>query len=412
MELVGPPARSQASMLTPAHPHDLRLRAHATERLRASSPIRYAVAILSVAVAMLVRWLLDPLLGDSQPLSLLFGAIALTVWFGGYKPAIFATVLGYVAADYLFTEPRGEIAIHTAQQLIGFITYLLSSGIVIAFGEALARMEARSRRYVLELECKGRELERAQAQKDEFLATLAHELRTPLSAVRNAVLLLRRKFPMQARAVDACGIIDRQTTHVIRLVDDLLDVSRIAAGRLDLHKSRIDLNSALTLAVETVHPSIVQARHRLHFVTADPPLHVHGDFARVTQVFINLLNNAIRYTPANGRIEVTIERHADEAVIVVRDSGIGIPRHMLGRIFNLFERSDLALKHSNQGLGIGLALVRRIIELHDGTVEARSNGPGTGSEFIVCLRLAEADLAPECTATTPSNTPRTGKPYG
>lgn len=378
-------------MLTPSDARRLGPRMPAFDDLSGSTLVRYTVAVLCVATAASVRWLLDGVLGDHQSYSLLFGAIALTVWFGGYRPAIFATVLGYLTADYLFTEPRGEIAVRTAQQLIGLITYLVSCGIVIAFGEALARTEARSRRYALALEAKSRDLEHAHTQKDEFLATLAHELRTPLSAIRNSVLLLRRKFPMHDSTREACGIIDRQTTHVIRLVDDLLDVSRIAAGQIELNRSTINLHSALALAVETVRPSILRAQQQLHFAGADASLQVHGDFARLAQVFINLLNNAARYTPRDGRIEISLHRCDSNAVVAVRDNGIGIQKHMLARIFNLFERSELALKHNAQGLGIGLSLVRRIVDLHGGTVEAHSDGPGKGSEFIVCLPLVEVE---------------------
>jgi signal transduction histidine kinase len=341
-------------------------------------------------MALLVRWMLDPLLGDLQPLSLLFGAVALSVWLGGYKPALVAMVLGYLCADYLFTEPRGEIAIYTTQQLISLITYLMSSLIVIVFGEALRRTTARVRRYACQLEHHKLDLERADEAKDQFLATVAHELRNPLAAVSNVVQVLNRRAATQPQIMEACRILQRQTAHVTRLVDDLLDISRVRSGKLHLEKEALRLCEAVRVAVDSIAPSATAAGHLLQVEESDSPLMVYGDFSRLTQVFSNLLSNAVRYTSQRGLIRVTLRREGSHAVVVVSDSGIGIPHHMLERIFDMFEQTDAAVAQNRSGLGIGLALVRRLLAMHDGEVVASSAGQNQGSEFTVRLPLLDA----------------------
>jgi signal transduction histidine kinase len=356
--------------------------------------LHHLAAISFTLAALLIRWLLDPVLGDLQPLSLLFGAVALSVWIGGYKPALTATMLGYLGADHLFTEPRGVIAIETAQQLISLITYLLSSAIIIAFGEALRRSSAQSARYAQQLEQHKIELEDAHQAKDEFLATLAHELRNPLAAVTNIAQVLTLRAATYPSIGEACKILDRQTAHVTRLVDDLLDISRIRSGRVHLSKERLQIREIIAVAVDAIRPAAQAAGHSLEVVEEDEQLTVYGDFARLTQVVSNLLSNAVRYTPPAGSIRVTLRRERGTAVITVQDTGIGIPPHMLENIFNMFEQADTAMGQSRSGLGIGLALVRKLLALHDAEVKAFSEGVGMGSKFTVRLPLLEAPDVP------------------
>jgi signal transduction histidine kinase len=363
--------------------------------------LHHLAAISFTLAALLIRWLLDPVLGDLQPLSLLFGAVALSVWIGGYKPAVTATMLGYFGADYLFTDPRGVIAIETAQQLISLITYLLSSAIIIAFGEALRRSSAQSVRYAQQLEQHKIELEDAHKAKDEFLATLAHELRNPLAAVTNIAQVLTLRAAKYPSIGEACKILDRQTAHVTRLVDDLLDISRIRSGRVHLSKETLRIREIVAVAVDAIRPAAQVAGHSLEVLEEDEQLVVYGDFARLTQVVSNLLSNAVRYTPPAGSIRVTLRREPGTAVITVQDTGIGIPPHMLENIFNMFEQADTAVGRSRSGLGIGLALVRKLLALHDGDVKASSMGAGMGSEFTVRLPLLEApDVCKREKATT------------
>jgi two-component system CheB/CheR fusion protein len=227
----------------------------------------------------------------------------------------------------------------------------------------------------------------AERRKDEFLATLAHELRNPLAPISNALHLLKTFEGDRATRARAYEIMERQLGHMVRLVDDLLDVSRITRGALQLRMDRVDLASIVGSAVETSLPIAQQRRHDL-VVDAILPLHVQGDAVRLAQTFANLINNACKFTPEGGRIRVTAEGTADEAVIKVMDNGIGIDAAHLDSIFDMFSQVDHAMTRSQAGLGIGLALARRIVELHGGTISAGSDGLGKGATFSIRLPLA------------------------
>ena len=225
----------------------------------------------------------------------------------------------------------------------------------------------------------------ADRRKDEFLATLAHELRNPLAPIRNAVALLRSPRASEEDKGQARLIIDRQVTHMVRLIDDLLDVSRIATGKLPLHRARLQLSDVLEMAIATARPHIDHARHRLTVSMPDESITIDGDESRLAQVFANLLHNACKYTEPGGDISLKVIVQQEEVAISVRDNGIGIPPEFLPRLFEKFSQVAPALDRSQGGLGLGLALVRGIVRRHDGHVEARSDGPGRGSEFVVML---------------------------
>jgi PAS domain S-box-containing protein len=222
-------------------------------------------------------------------------------------------------------------------------------------------------------------------RKDEFLATLAHELRNPLAPIRNSLQFLRLAGNDQAAAEHAAGIIDRQVNHLVRLVDDLLEVSRITRGKIELRKELVDLASIIGSAVETSRPLIEAARHRLDVSLPSEPVMIEADAVRVSQVISNLLNNAAKYTEAGGEIWLSARAEPNEVVISVRDTGVGIPPEMLPHVFEMFTQVDGSLSRSQGGLGIGLTLSRSLVELHGGSVVARSAGVGRGSEFIVRL---------------------------
>jgi PAS domain S-box-containing protein len=228
-------------------------------------------------------------------------------------------------------------------------------------------------------------LREADRRKDEFLATLAHELRNPLAPMRNALQVMQLAGGEPAVVGPAREMIERQMRHLVRLVDDLLDVSRITRGKMELRTQRIDLAAVVHTAVETSRPLIDAARHELSLSLPPFPIFVNGDPVRLAQVFSNLLNNAAKYTEAGGSITLTVERHGSDAVVSVRDNGLGIPAEMLGKVFELFTQIDGTLERSQGGLGIGLTLVRRLVEMHGGRVDARSEGQGHGSEFVVRL---------------------------
>ncbi|HEY1376487.1 MAG TPA: PAS domain S-box protein [Gemmataceae bacterium] len=235
-------------------------------------------------------------------------------------------------------------------------------------------------------------LKDADRRKDEFLATLAHELRNPLAPMRNALQVIQLAGGDVAAVGQAREMMERQMRHMVRLVDDLLDVSRITRGKLELRKQRVDLAAVVRTAVETSRPLVEAAGHHLTITLPPQPVFVDGDPVRLAQVFANLLNNAAKYTDRGGSIRLTAERQGSDAVVSVRDSGLGIPREMLGKVFELFTQVDSTLEKAQGGLGIGLTLVRRLAEMHGGSVEAHSEGLGKGSEFTV--RLPALFVAP------------------
>jgi signal transduction histidine kinase len=241
------------------------------------------------------------------------------------------------------------------------------------------------------------ELRDANRRKDEFLATLAHELRNPLAPVRNAVQLLRLNGVATPELQWSAEVIDRQVQAMSRLIDDLMDVSRINQGKIELRQDWFTAEEVLRDAVECSRPLIDECGHQLVLSLPEEQLSLHADRTRLTQAFMNLLNNAAKYMDRGGRIEVEARQSGRELVVTVKDSGIGIPADRLQSVFELFSQVETALSRSRGGLGIGLSLTQRLVGMHGGTVVARSGGPGLGSEFEVRLPLADqpsAGLAP------------------
>lgn len=235
------------------------------------------------------------------------------------------------------------------------------------------------------------ELRQADRRKDEFLATLAHELRNPLAPLRNGLSILKLIGNGNPQVTgQTLAMMDRQLAQMVRLIDDLLDVSRITRGRMELRKERVELAAVLHNAAESTRPLIESLGHEITVTLPAQPLFLKADSTRLAQLFSNLLNNAAKYTERGGRIWLTAERQGDEAVVRVRDTGIGIPREKLLDIFEMFEQVDPSLDRSRGGLGIGLTLVKRLVELHGGRVEAHSDGLGQGTELVVCLPLLAA----------------------
>jgi signal transduction histidine kinase len=231
------------------------------------------------------------------------------------------------------------------------------------------------------------EVREADRRKDEFLAILGHELRNPLAPISNALHVLKLPAASGRVVEQAREMMERQVQHMVRLVDDLLDVSRIVRGKVELRKEPVELSTVVARAIETSQPLVEAEGHELTVALPPEPLRVSGDLVRLAQVVGNLLNNAARYTERGGRIRVECERVADRAVLRVRDTGVGIAPEALPRIWDMFVQAERRTKGSHGGMGIGLALVKGLVDLHGGTVEARSEGPGKGSEFAVTLPL-------------------------
>lgn len=227
-------------------------------------------------------------------------------------------------------------------------------------------------------------------RKDEFLATLAHELRNPLASIQNGLELMKLVPAAPPTLERARNIVERQLSHLVRLIDDLLDVSRITSGKLELKKQKIALNAIIDSALEASRPHIEACGHVLDVALCGASLYADADLIRMAQVVSNLLNNAAKYTPPGGHISLAVEQEDGFAIIRVTDNGIGIERHMLGKVFEMFGQVEDARAWRKGGMGIGLSLARRLVEMHGGTLIAESPGPGAGSTFIVRLPLCDA----------------------
>jgi PAS domain S-box-containing protein len=468
---------------------------------------RYAIALAAAVVAVGLRRLLDPVLEDRYPYALPFLAVLVTARYGGFGPALAATVVGAVAAVWFLLPPHGRFAFTTTADQFGLILYLgVGAGIAVLGGAMrVARLRAEATaaglreseqllrlvidtvpHYIFAKDRDGRFLfvnrfmaeqngfaspdamiglseadsapDKAQAEaflkadrevidsgkpahipeevvtdvagrirvvqtvkipftfpspprpavlgvavditervraeealkeadrrKDEFLATLAHELRNPLAPIRNALEILKLAEGNARLAAEARGTMDRQVGHMVRLIDDLLDVSRISRGKLRLQAKRIELADVIRSAVEVSRPPIEAAGLSLTVELPPGPVLLDADPTRLAQVFTNLLNNAAKFTDAGGQVSLTAEPLGGEVVVRVRDTGIGIAATDLPRVFDPFTQADRGLARVHGGLGIGLTLVKRLTEMHGGTVSAHSAGPGTGSEFVIRL---------------------------
>ena len=518
----------------------LGLRRRPRRRDRLPSAVSGLLAVLATAAAVAVRWLLDGWLHGQLPLVTLFAAVAAAVWFGGYRPALLVVVLGYLACDYLFIEPRGVFGLNDAPTLIGLLAHLFSCALIIGFGEATRAAHRRAKDQqeslrttlasigdaVITTNAEGRieylnakrldtarilasivessddaiiskslegiiqswntaaewlfgysaeravgqhisliipaerageenaimeqlrsgrrvdhfetvrkrsdgqlvdvsltispifddagtfvgaskiarniteqkEAERriyglmralteADQRKDQFLATLAHELRGPLSPIRNSLEILKRAGGNGRLLEDSRSVVDRQLSQMERLIDDLLDISRITRNALELRKQRVELASVLYQAVEVCRSLADAAKVEIAVSLPSESIHLNGDPVRLSQVFSNLLNNSCKFTESGGCIWLTAKREVSEVVVSVKDNGIGIPSDMLTSIFETFTQVDQTLQRAHGGLGIGLSLVKQLVEMHDGTVEAFSDGPGLGCEFVVRLPI-------------------------
>jgi signal transduction histidine kinase/ActR/RegA family two-component response regulator len=368
-----------------------------TRRLRAAWPA-YAIALLAAGIALVLRWGYGPVVPNHLPLLTMYAAVAFAAWYGGYGPGLLAATLGVVAAHFVGSEAGS--ARSTAGQLDmlpDLIVYaggcLLLIGLGAGLRTALDRAADRQRlleQEILERQRVEQKLREADRRKDEFLATLAHELRNPLHPIRTAAALLR-DAAVTAPALHTAGeVIDRQVRQLSRLLDDLLDVARITQNNLALRSETLELGAIVDRALETARSLIEGRRHELTVSRPGVPVYVRGDGTRLEQVLFNLLDNAAKYTPDGGHLFLIVEAQDAYVNVTVRDGGIGIAPAFLPHVFEMFSRADNALERSSGGLGIGLALVRRLTELHGGTVEARSAGSGAGSEFIVRLPTVPA----------------------
>ncbi|WP_020651647.1 hybrid sensor histidine kinase/response regulator [Massilia niastensis] len=260
-----------------------------------------------------------------------------------------------------------------------------SRRVALLFSDITARKQADDT-----LRRQASDLSEADRRKTEFLATLAHELRNPLAPIRSGLSVMRLGGDSAAAITKVREMMERQVGHMVHLIDDLLDIARISGDKLELKRTRADLNHVLASAIETSLPMIEASHHELSVDAPQEPFMAEVDVTRIAQVVANLLNNAAKYTPAGGNIRLAMRRDGQHALISVTDTGVGIPEEALGSVFEMFSQIDRHLDRSQGGLGIGLSLVRRLVEMHGGSVTARSAGIGAGSTFTVCLPLAQA----------------------
>jgi len=311
---------------------------------------------------------------------------------------------GGAGGPVIILTGKGQQEIALEALRLGASDYLEKAGLSPPLLERSILYAVRQRSYEAELERAVRErteslagaleaLRQADRRKDEFLATLAHELRNPLAPIRNALEIMRLAAGNTEAVERARAMMDRQVTQMVRLIDDLLDVSRITTGKLRLTPEVILLETVVTTAVEISGPVLERAGLKFTVRLPPKPVKLHADRVRLAQVFSNLLNNAAKYTEAGGSVSLTADLEDQAVVVRVRDTGVGIPPEVVPQVFELFTQVDRTLNRSQGGLGIGLALVRRLVELHGGSVSVASEGIGKGAEFTVRLPVAGSPKA-------------------
>jgi signal transduction histidine kinase/CheY-like chemotaxis protein len=365
--------------------------------LRRSSPRGYVIALIGAGLLLLIDQTVDSFEVRNFLLAVnFFLTVVLASAVGGWKPGMVATVLAMAVHVYAFVEPRYDLKLPPQREVLRILAYCIAGGAVSFLSEALQRAWDRVRE-------RQQELELANQRKNEFLATLAHELRNPLAPLRNGVQVLRLAGGDPAVAEDCLAMMERQLAHTARLVDDLLDVSRISRGRIELRKQHLELREVIEHAVETSRSVIEAAGHQLTIDVPLTPIVVDGDVTRLAQVVSNMLNNAAKYTDCGGSIRLSVKQEGREAVIRVRDNGIGIPASMLPHVFEMFAQIDRSAPRTQGGLGIGLSLAKVLVELHGGEITVHSDGPGRGAEFTIRLPVV-ADEQP-CVSDAASELP-------
>jgi signal transduction histidine kinase/CheY-like chemotaxis protein len=373
--------------------------------------VAYGIAALAVAAAAALQLPLVPLVGDSNPFTLFYPAVMLAGWIGGLGPGLFAAVFSTLATWYLFIPPAFSFRLERKSDYVQLFLFLLAGLVITWLNEArhrgLRRLAAarqtereqqesarrgeleRERLLVMAEEAR-HEAEAASRSKDEFLASVSHELRTPLNAMMGWAQLLQMTRGDEQKLDRGLEIIVRNAKVQTQLIDDLLDISRIISGKMRLDVRRVDLIEIIDGALEAVRPALEAKQIRLQRLLDPLASPVAGDADRLQQVVWNLLANAVKFTPREGRIEVRLERVDSQVEILVADTGSGIAPDFLPHVFDRFRQYDGSITRTQGGLGLGLAIVRHLVELHGGTVRVESPGLGQGATFTVTLPVAIA----------------------
>jgi signal transduction histidine kinase/ActR/RegA family two-component response regulator len=373
----------------------------------------YGVAVLAVAAAAALRVPLLPVLGDSNPFTLFYPAVMLAGWVGGVGPGLLATVLSTLAAWYFFIPPAFSFRLARGSDYVQLFLYFLVGLVITWLNEtrhrglrriaAAHRTERQQResarcgererdRLLAMAEAARRDAETASRSKDEFLASVSHELRTPLNAMMGWAQLLQLTRGDEQKLDRGLAIIVRNAKLQAQLIDDLLDISRIISGKMRLDVRQVDLIDVIDGALEAVRPAVEAKQIRLQRLLDPLAAPVAGDADRLRQVVWNLLANAVKFTPRDGRIEVRLERVNSHVEILVADTGAGIAPEFLPHVFDRFRQYDGSITRQQGGLGLGLSIVRHLVELHGGAVRVKSPGLGQGATFAVTLPVAIAQI--------------------
>jgi two-component system, sensor histidine kinase len=351
---------------------------------------RYGFAILLTMLATLGRIGMGNALEERVPFGHYFLSVLLTAWIVGTGPAIVALLGGILAAAHWIIPPDNSLWVEEAADQMALIVYAGVSAVAILLFDRTAKEAVLLQQRADENEELSKRLREADTQKDQFLALLAHELRNPLAPIRSGLSVIEREKSLSPAGREVRQVLRRQLDQLVRIVDDLFDVSRFLRGQMRVDRELIDLRNVVDLAVHTSEPLIDQGNHDLQFLRPNKPVMVMGDEVRLTQAVANLLTNAARYTSRGGRIRILLDEVDGEAQLQVCDNGIGISSEGLHRIFELFAQENSSQTRDQGGLGLGLAIVRQIVELHSGRVDAESAGPGRGSCFTITLDTVAA----------------------
>lgn len=336
-----------------------------------SSPaeLRYGAAVVVVLVAAATRWALQPLLGAAPPYITFYLAVVVAAASGGLGPGLFATVFGGLLGAGLVTWPTESLALDSPAELVRLAIYAISGVGISLTAEGMHRARRLASRDAEELRRQGRELTaanerlaQADRRKDRFLAVLAHELRNPLMPLKHSLYLIDHVPADSETARRARAVVERQAEQLTRLVNDLLDITRINHAKLDLQRSTLDLRVILSRAVDDHQPLFAQKRVVLRATQPAAPVWIFGDGARLGQVIGNLLHNALKFTPAGGSVHVGLELAGAHAVLRVRDTGVGIAPTLIDQVFEPFTQADQPLDRTAGGLGLGLTLVKKLVQ--------------------------------------------------
>lgn len=349
--------------------------------------LRYSTALVSTALAFWGRAALHPWLKEECPFSLFYLSVLLTAWLAGSGPAILAIILGTASAAFVFIEPRLSLRVDTLSEFVQLSIYVGVNIVAACLFDRLERQRVVAEQRAQENARLSESLRQTDERKDEYLALLAHELRNPLAPIRSGLVMLEREPDSPETVHRVLNVLERQTTHLVRLTQDLLDISRISNGRIVLQTEVLNLTDAIRDGIEMVSEQIEERGHRFQLLLPREAIVVQGDRVRLAQVVANLIGNAVKYTPSGGTIIVELERTNEDAHISVTDNGVGFAPDQAERIFEMFTQVDPSRTREHGGLGLGLSIVKTLVELHGGVVIARSRGPGLGSEFRIRIPL-------------------------